>query len=89
MYLALCYTLFSGYLRKMSLSEKDVDPMYLATKEAIAGGMGGFFTCAMFLNLGTYEIFYYLLILNIAQERCIRTDIDAAESRSEEKGTRH
>jgi probable O-glycosylation ligase (exosortase A-associated) len=74
-YLALFFNAFRNYLRSRKLPDNGSITFFEASRDAIIGGLGGFFTCAMFLNLATYEILYYLLILNIAQERCIRDEV--------------
>ena len=73
MYLVICLNLFRSYLRQIKQDNKDIDPFFLAARESIAGGMAGFFVCALFLNLAAYETLYYLLVLNLAQNRLVRS----------------
>lgn len=63
LYLLIIWDIAISYLKQMKLDYTDIDPFLLAVKEAVTGGIFGFFCCAMFLNLGNYEILYFFLIM--------------------------
>lgn len=71
MYLLLCIGIFKGFLKQSRTYEKIVDPLFNAVNESVAGSLSGFFICAIFLNLATYEIFYYLLVLNAVKNTLV------------------
>jgi len=73
MFLLLCFGLFTDYWKHLKLKSKDTDPFFVATRESIMGSLAGFFVCAQFLNLATYETFYYLLVLNTVQNRLVNS----------------
>jgi probable O-glycosylation ligase (exosortase A-associated) len=63
MYLLLGWNFLTTYFRHRHYDRQEgFDPFLLAVKESITGGAIGFYTCALFLNLATYEIFYLLLV---------------------------
>ena len=64
MYLFLCIGIFWASFKQKKLEALNTDPFILAVKESLTGSLAGFFICGLFLNLGTYELFYYLLVLN-------------------------
>ncbi len=69
MYLLLGWGFLSTYYRQRKYDKENFDPFLLATKEAITGAAIGFYASATFLNLATYEIFYFLLVLKVLQDR--------------------
>jgi putative inorganic carbon (HCO3(-)) transporter len=69
MYLFLCSALFLTFFNYRKLEALNIDPFLLAVKESLTGSLAGFFVCALFLNLATYEIFYYTLVLHAVQTR--------------------
>ena len=69
MYLLLCFGIVMKYVKSMRISMTSADPMFLALGNAITGGVIGFFICALFLNLATYELFYYMLALHMIKSR--------------------
>lgn len=71
MYILLFLNIVVTYMRQRHLDEREADPLLLAARESVAASMLGFYVCSMFLNLGLYEAFYYLLILNSVQQRLI------------------
>ncbi len=82
MYLLIVKEVFTSYLRQRKMDTvKGFDPFLLAAKESITGSILGFFLAAMFLNLGTYEIFYYLLILHGLQKRLAEKELKRLEGK--------
>jgi len=69
MYFLICFQVIKDYFMQLKSSIKYPDPFYSATREAIIVSLSGFFVCALFLNLATYEALYYLLALNTIQKR--------------------
>lgn len=65
MYLFVCWELFK---RNLSVPDDNGsrDALCVALQNSIFCSIGGYFVCSMFLNLATYELIYYLLILNLA-----------------------
>jgi len=76
MYLLLFWSLFRSYLSYIRLGPERIGPFFLATTESIMGGAVGFFVCATFLNLATYELLYYTLILHVVQKRLIESSLE-------------
>jgi hypothetical protein len=75
MYLLLCLGVFSSYLKQLRIGrEQSVDPFIVSLNEAITASLGGFFVCSMFLDLATFEMFYYLLVLDVAKNRLIQIE---------------
>lgn len=74
-YLLLCYGILQNYRRQEKSGGDGVDPLFQAINESIAGSMVGFFVCSLFLNLATYEIFYYLLVLNAVNNHLIEQTV--------------
>ena len=73
MYLLLCLGVFISYLKQIKLDRKEsIDPFLMALNESITGSLTGFFVCSMFLDLATYEMFYYLLILDVAKNGLVK-----------------
>lgn len=84
MYLLLFYNIICSYLKQIKLNPADFDELYLAARESIMGGAMGFFICATFLNLATFEVFYYLLVLNMVQNRLVKQPLAIIGSREPE-----
>lgn len=63
LYVAIIFNVFYSYIKQRKLDNTDIDPLLLAVKESVTGGILGFSICASFLNLGNYEILYFLLIV--------------------------
>lgn len=57
------------YKQRVYDKEENFDSFLLATKESITGGIIGFYVCATFLNLATYESYYYLLVCKAVQDK--------------------
>jgi putative inorganic carbon (hco3(-)) transporter len=65
-YLFLAWGVLKHLLKKKyALELAETSPLLYACNSAVTVSMIGFFACALFLSLATYEILYYLLILNI------------------------
>lgn len=75
MYLLLFWSLFRSYLKHIRLGPERIGPFFIATTESIMGGAAGFFVCATFLNLATFELLYYILILSVVQKKLIDSAI--------------
>ncbi len=69
MYLLIGWSVLVTYYKQRIYDNDDFDPFLLATKESITGGIIGFYVCATFLNLATYEIYYYLLVAKVVQDK--------------------
>lgn len=82
MYLLLCLNVFLRYWRQKKIFAND--PFWTATNEAVMCSLLGFFVCSLFLNLATYETFYYLLILSIVQNRLISKEYSSINSNQKE-----
>jgi len=63
MFLFLCFRIFLAFLKQRNIEALNIDPFLLAVKDSLTGGIAGFFVCSIFLNLATYELFYYSLVL--------------------------
>ena len=75
MFLLIFLNVFLQYCKKEGSKHiENMDPLLRASKDAIVGGLLGFFSCSLFLDLATYETFYYLLILNFVRNRLVRLD---------------
>ena len=72
MYLLLCANVFFSNLKIGKLEDEGIDKFYLAVKNASLCGIVGYFICSMFLNLAAYELFHFLLILNVVQHSQVR-----------------
>jgi putative inorganic carbon (HCO3(-)) transporter len=72
MYLFLCFGIFLAFFDHRKLEALNIDPFILAVRESLTGGLAGFFVCAIFLNLATFELFYYTLVLFAVQTRLVR-----------------
>ncbi len=68
-YLLLGWSFLSSYYSQRKYNNENFDPFLLAAKESITGAAIGFYTCAAFLNLATYEIFYFLLVTKAVLDR--------------------
>lgn len=80
-YVLLC----TGILRrgmKNSRILKGKDQLLWAINEAVICSSSGYFVCAMFLNLATYETFYYLLILTVVQKKMIANQSEVLDTES-------
>ena len=73
MYLFLCSGIFLNIFKYKKFEALNIDPFILALKESLMGGLAGFFVCSLFLNLATYELFYYSLVLYSVQARLAST----------------
>jgi len=71
MYLLICFQVIKDYFRRSKLHIIYSDTFYQAAENAIVTSLAGFFVCAFFLNLATYEALYYLLALNSIQNRLV------------------
>lgn len=80
MYLLLCLGVGLSYLKFRKLPTQNIDPFLVAVQESLTGGFAGFFVCALFLNLATYEIFYYILVLHAVQTRLLNEEIEKIDS---------
>lgn len=70
MYLLIGLGFLTTYNRQRVFDkEENFDPFLLATKESITGGIIGFYVCASFLNLATYESYYFLLVCKAVQDK--------------------
>lgn len=78
MYLLLCLNVFLRYRRQKKVFAND--PFWMATNDAVMCSLLGFFVCSLFLNLVTYETFYYMLILSIVQNRLISKEYSSINS---------
>ncbi|NLD36523.1 MAG: hypothetical protein GX654_06610 [Desulfatiglans sp.] len=72
MYLLLCYGVFKDFLKQIKMEQNNLDPLLIAVNESVTGSMIGFFVCAVFLNLATYEIFYFFLALNAIKSHLLK-----------------
>jgi putative inorganic carbon (hco3(-)) transporter len=69
-YLLLCWGVYSRYRKQIKKFKREgADPLLKNTNEAIFTSFLGFFVCSLFLNLATFEVIYYLLILSFVQGR--------------------
>jgi len=80
MYLLLCFGVISSYVRFKRAGPQNTDPFLVAVQESSTGGLIGFFVCALFLNLATYELFYYILVLHAVQIRLLNETMNSSNS---------
>lgn len=80
MYLLLFYHLFMAYLRQMRMPRGETDDFLAAANDCIAGGALGFFVCSSFLNLATFEVLYYVFLLNVAKNRLFQARVPASRA---------
>jgi O-antigen ligase len=69
MYLMIIYGVLHSYLREIFARQRPTDDFLSAVRDATAIAVIGFFVCSMFLNLGIYEIFYFILLLGFAERK--------------------
>ncbi len=72
LYLLICAQMFFGNFKLRGGCNEDIDPFYLSLQDSIFCSISGYFVCSMFLNLATYELLYYLLILNFSLQTQLR-----------------
>jgi O-antigen ligase len=71
MYLLICSGIFMTFFKQKKLEAFNIDPFISVLNDSVTGSLAGYFVCALFLNLGNYEIFYYLLILHSVRTRLV------------------
>lgn len=75
MYLLIGVKVFTQFWGNRKIAQDDhVDSLLSSSNEAIVSSIASFFLCSIFLNLITYEVFYFLLILSLSCNRFILND---------------
>lgn len=85
MFILIGLRIYSSYRNHRKRYDQDRDTFIYALNEAVAGSSMGFYVCSVSLNLATYEIFYYLIILNVALERCMERTCEKIEKANSEE----
>lgn len=67
-YLYMCYAVYGRFKRARSLESAERSDTYWFIRNSTSTAMLGFFVGAIFLDLYIYEPFYFLLLLNLANE---------------------
>lgn len=76
LYLYIVWTSFTqGRGERERMEARGFPATLRAAHHATECGLYGFFVCSLFLNLATFEIFYYLLVLRAAWRRVVATEI--------------
>ncbi len=79
MYLLILARVLTQFWRNRKIHQDEhVDPLLSYGNDAIVCGISAFFLCSVFLNLITYEVFYFLLILSLVSNRFIFSEREAA-----------
>lgn len=78
-YLLFFLNLIVEYWKETRKVPPETDQFVVAARESIVASMLGFFVCGVFLNLALYEMFYYVLILNVVHQRLFRHSNPAFE----------
>ena len=74
MYLLIFANSFLFYIRHRKRFIEREDGFMVAVLDATTGSLLGYFSCALFLNLITYEILYYVLVLSFACQRLVASE---------------
>lgn len=69
LYLALVWFVFYRFLGEIRRPDFLDDRLMRAVNESVAAGVLGFFVSSMFLNLATYELFFYLLLVGFSAHK--------------------
>lgn len=72
LYMGFFYNAFrQGRSERALCNSPGFNPRLKSMHQAAEGGLFGFFVCSLFLNLATFEVFYYLLILRESWRRVV------------------
>jgi hypothetical protein len=74
MYLLIFANSFMFYFRHRKYFVERNDAFMAAALDSATGSLLGFFSCALFLNLITYEVLYYVLVLSFTCQRIVASE---------------